>query len=209
MKLSDIGKKHKTLKNTHVTNGKTLLDLYEPFFERYKDENPMILEIGVLDGASLRTWKEYFEACFIVGFDINPDAINQMEHGIHIVIGDQSNEEDLKQVLPGKNKYDIIIDDGSHVNEYTLKSFKFLWPHLNSGGVYILEDMICSYDRVDLQWPGMDNNKIAMDPNNKRKDIDNFLNEHIHQMDRGEYENNPSEIFAIHVYRNVIIIEKS
>ena len=56
MRLSAIGDKHGTLKNTHVSFGQTLLDIYEPLFERFiNQQGVVILEIGVLNGASLNT----------------------------------------------------------------------------------------------------------------------------------------------------------
>lgn len=210
MKLSEIGDKFQTLKNTHITCGKKLLDLYEPFFSPIRDKKEVnILEIGVLGGSSLKTWKEYFMWPCIIGIDIDPAAINYAEDRIQIEIGSQADVSVLeKAVNKVSGGFDIIIDDGSHINEYTLASFNYLWNHLVSGGIYILEDMICSYDKVDMGWPGMNYNQHGTNPNNTRADIDNFLNKNIHQMDRGEYSGSHSEIFGIHIYRNVIIIEK-
>ena len=41
---------------------------------------------------------------------------------------------------------DIVIDDGSHVNEHVLTSFKVLFPLLKNGGVYVVEDVQTTYD---------------------------------------------------------------
>lgn len=204
MRLSLIGDKYRTAKNTHVTFGHTLLDLYEPLFERFRMHPINILEIGVLGGASLRAWKEYFVCAKIFGFDIVPESIYSAEDRIEIQMGNQSKKEDLKKVVNrADGNFDIIIDDGSHVNKYTLKSFEYLWPFLNSGGIYIIEDAICAYDKVDMDWPGMNKNRKNMNVNNKRADIDRFLLNHIKEMDF-----NKSEIFSIQIYRNVIIIQK-
>ena len=205
--LTDIGNKYGTAKNTHVTFGHTLLDLYEPLFERFKGAFINILEIGVLDGASLRTWEEYFPNAKIYGFDIDRNALNLFFHDknqIDVILGDQSKEKDLKYLIDKINgNIDIIIDDGSHVNKYTLKSFEYLWPHLNSGGIYIIEDTICTYDKVDMEWPGMNGNRKNMNVRNNRKDIDKFLLNNIMNMDLGE-----ADIFSIQIYRNVIIFTK-
>ena len=42
---------------------------------------------------------------------------------------------------------DIVIDDGSHVNEHVIKSFRTLFPFLTEGGIYAIEDTQTSY------WP--------------------------------------------------------
>jgi cephalosporin hydroxylase len=42
---------------------------------------------------------------------------------------------------------DVILDDGSHKWSHQIISFETLWPHVSTGGVYIVEDTITSY------WP--------------------------------------------------------
>jgi hypothetical protein len=53
----------------------------------------------------------------------------------------------LQNVVNLTGKFDFIIDDGSHRNQDILKSFNFLFPKLNEGWVYIVEDTQTSY------WP--------------------------------------------------------
>lgn len=203
MTLSEIGTKYCTAKNIHKSFGNTMLDIYEPYFFPYLiNFNSNILEIGVLDGASLYVWNEYFPMAKIYGIDINPLEINAER--IKVFKADQGNVKDLQNVYNQINeKFDIIIDDGSHLNEYTLTAFNFFWDKLNRGGLYIIEDTICTYNKVSFDWPGMNLNKSDMNPVNNRKDIDNFLLNHIQNMDFDK-----SDIFFIHIYRNVIIIKK-
>ena len=57
-----------------------------------------------------------------------------------------------------QNKYgpfDIIIDDGSHINRDVIVSFEQLFPLLNDKGLYIIEDTICykSPQHIDGQFP--------------------------------------------------------
>ena len=40
---------------------------------------------------------------------------------------------------------DIIIDDGSHLNEHVIESFRLLFPSLAPGGLYVVEDTQTSY----------------------------------------------------------------
>ena len=37
--------------------------------------------------------------------------------------------------------FDAIIDDGSHRNSHIMKTFDALWPTLQPGGVYFMEDL--------------------------------------------------------------------
>ncbi len=43
------------------------------------------------------------------------------------------------------NRYDIIIDDGSHVPQHQIISLACLLRALNPGGLYIIEDLKTSY----------------------------------------------------------------
>ena len=43
------------------------------------------------------------------------------------------------------NGFDLIIDDASHQNELTIKTFENYWDMLKDGGVFIIEDLHCSY----------------------------------------------------------------
>ena len=202
MSLSRIGDKYGTQKNTHKSFGQTLLDIYELYFEPYKFSQLNILEIGVLSGASLFTWKEYFPLAKIYGIDINPPLIDTDR--IKIFKCDQGDIIDLAMVQDqiGAN-LDIVIDDGSHINPYTLLAFDFFWDRLKHGGFYIIEDTICTYDKASKVWPGMLLNSPITNFDNKREDFDNFILNHLRKMDFDQ-----SEIFFMHLYRNLIIMKK-
>ena len=58
-------------------------------------------------------------------------------------IGDQGNKEDLLKIVRASSKqgFDIIIDDGSHMNHHQIFSFTHLIPYLIPGGFYVIEDI--------------------------------------------------------------------
>ena len=63
--------------------------------------------------------------------------------------GDQSSKLDLDKMLKvvGGGLFDIIIDDGSHVNDHQYFTFTVLLPFISMGGLYIVEDIHSScYD---------------------------------------------------------------
>lgn len=63
-----------------------------------------------------------------------------------IIKGDQSKISDLHKVKNIIDNADFIIDDGSHHPEHQLLTFNYLFDNLlNLGGVYIIEDIECSY----------------------------------------------------------------
>jgi hypothetical protein len=61
---------------------------------------------------------------------------------IYIKIGDQENVEFLKSL---GESFDLIIDDGGHTVKQQLVSFETLFPILNPGGMYVIEDLHTSY----------------------------------------------------------------
>jgi hypothetical protein len=57
-------------------------------------------------------------------------------------------------------EFDIVIDDGSHMAKETMNCFINLWPYLNNGGWYIIEDWgACyrTYTDAGNPYSGMDN----------------------------------------------------
>jgi hypothetical protein len=122
------------------------LPIYERHFGRFRGEPIRLLEIGVQHGGSLQLWKEYFGAsASIVGVDIDPRCQCLVEEGIDIEIGDQADPEFLHRLTSTYPDFEIVIDDGSHVSSDQLASFKALWPHVRSGGIYLVEDCACAY----------------------------------------------------------------
>jgi len=119
---------------------------YDKYFSKYANKPVKILEIGVFKGGSLQMWKNYFgPQAKIVGMDINPECKNCEEDQIEIFIGNQDDTNDLKSLIEKYGNFDIIIDDGSHVNRHQIVSFDFLFEYLNLGGIYLVEDTHTSY----------------------------------------------------------------
>jgi len=147
--LKEIAKKFGTDKEEH---GYT--KVYESLFESFKDDEINLFEIGVLRGASLRTWNEYFQKGNIYGLDIFhrkehqeiPDKLKK--EGITAFKGSQADRDRLKEVMNEIGKpLDIIIDDGAHWNDFIQISLGCLFPYLKSGGYYIIEDLHTAMDR--------------------------------------------------------------
>lgn len=127
---------------------------YDTFLQDLKGESVQMLEIGVLDGKSLRAWRKVFQpdsTFYGMAYGVgSADFSNDAEH-VHIVKGDQSNCTDLasiKQALKGgiRGGYlDFIIDDGSHVPEHMLKTLVEFFELVRPGGLYFIEDVECNY----------------------------------------------------------------
>ena len=134
--------------NTNSTSDKLKNHGYQrvyPWFLSHFKELPInLLEIGVADSESIELWKNYFENVNLFVIDILPIEIN--DKNVKFFQVDQSKENELEQFAMNVNaKFDIIIDDGSHVPDHQLLTLKTLWNNLKQGGVYIIEDIETSY----------------------------------------------------------------
>lgn len=121
-------------------------DIYERYFEKYRNKEVTILEIGVSHGGSVQMWKNYFgPKAKIYGIDINPNCKQIEEENIHIFIGSQEDREFLRKVKSEIPKLDILIDDGGHTMRQQIVSFEELFDHIKEEGIYLCEDNHTSY----------------------------------------------------------------
>lgn len=145
--LTELAKKHASDKwGSHFYTPH-----YHAFFQHLRQEPIRLLEIGVggykdpnKGGESLRMWKEYFPNAQIVAIDIyDKKAIE--EERIRIYQGSQVDMDFLEEINREAGPFDIIIDDGSHINSHIIETFKALFPKLRQDGIYVVEDIQTSY----------------------------------------------------------------
>jgi demethylmacrocin O-methyltransferase len=114
------------------------IDLYETLFAPYRKPGASILEIGVLNGDSLVAWSKYFPNGDVWGLDVNP--CNPLPNGIRVVLGNACSRDVCNQHFANQ-KFDIIIDDASHILDQQLVTFALYKDHIRPGGVYVIEDI--------------------------------------------------------------------
>ena len=121
--------------------------VYESTFGRVPQGT--LLEIGVARGGSLEILSRLLPQWRFVGLDMNPEVLNLRIPRAELVCGSQSDPTILDEALNaiGGEGFDVVIDDGSHVPRDSLLSLRHLWPHLTTGGCYIIEDTHTSYWR--------------------------------------------------------------
>jgi hypothetical protein len=113
---------------------------YEKLFAELRDEAFTLIEIGVFHGASARTWEKFFSRAHIVGVDINPGCRAYASDRITIEIGSQNDPAFLHRLVTTYPPQ-VIIDDGSHQSYDVIFSFERLFPALEPGGIYVIEDL--------------------------------------------------------------------
>lgn len=133
----------------------TILHTYTPEYHRLLSGLKVtnMLEIGIGNvplmkpivgetyrpGASLRMWRDYFPQATIYGCDIDTTVMFE-DVRIKTFWVDQSSETCLKERVPDI-EYDVILDDGSHILEHMVTSFRTLWTRVANDGLYIIEDL--------------------------------------------------------------------
>lgn len=186
---------------------------YERHFSEYRDQRVNVLEIGVggyehpgRGGESLRMWKAYFHRGMIFGLDLHDkSALNRPR--IETIQGDQGDTQMLSAMATEIGPLNIVIDDGSHLSDHILASFAALFPSLASGGVYVIEDLQTAY------WPAWNGERNSHNDPQTTTGFLKTLIDALHHQDRMTTSSCmprdiEHQIRAIHLYHNIVFIEK-
>lgn len=187
--------------------------VYEKIFSalRYKKIN--LLEIGVggyedpySGGESIFLWKSYFPFARLFFLDI-VDKTHFSKGRVKVFQGSQNDADILQNVVREAGELDVIIDDGSHINQHQIESFEILFPSLKDGGIYVIEDTQTSY------WPRFGGG------GHQTKEYENSCMRYFlrlaDELNYGEYLDkkfSPSEInkkiIEVSFYHNMIVVMK-
>jgi hypothetical protein len=148
------------------------LEIYEKIFNSRR-ESISLLEIGVSKGYSLMLWKDFFINSKIIGLDINLSSLIFKPDGFQVYETDATDKSKLDYILKDQ-KFDFIIDDGSHLLEHQVASFNILFPRLKEGGVYFIEDIV-NIDQAKFTISNLDSNIQIYDLRNAKGRSDDVL----------------------------------
>ncbi len=124
--------------------------VYSIFFNSFKSAaKPLrIAEIGVLNGSSIRMWKDYFGSDTIIhAFDISQSALETVKgiEGVKTHLLDSGNPDALNrifnQICEEEGTFDIIIEDASHRLEHQVVCLRECTKFLKPGGILVIEDI--------------------------------------------------------------------
>jgi hypothetical protein len=167
----------------------------EKFFAPIRNDPIRLVEAGVGGGESIRGWLLYFPNAFIHGVDIvhstnpwNSESPNADER-YRFSAGDAASADFWSGYKHGI-MFDVVIDDASHMSKDVIETFGLLWSHVTPKGLYVIEDLGCSYSAI-FQTPGI---KSAVE----------MLKEHIDAI-----HNASSDIESIYFSKELAILKKS
>jgi hypothetical protein len=199
----------------HFGTDKSGMHFYTPHYERHfghlRRERFTLLEIGIggyirdrKGGASLRMWKYFFPNAQVVGLDIEDKSFVRAPR-IDTYQGSQDDESLLRRIVEEKGPVKVVVDDGSHRPEHIRKTFQVLFPLLEDGGIYAIEDIQTSY------WPEWGGSEDRHDPTTTMalvKDLVDGLNYEEYVDESYEPTYTDLNVVAVHCYHNLVFIEK-
>lgn len=196
------------LRHLPTKQGHNYNPLYERYFDPVREKVKRVLEIGIEAGTSLRMWADYFPNAEIYGFDIDPACKEHEDDRIHVVIGDQTSNDDLATLPDG---FDIVIDDGLHSVASQISSFEYLFKNkMEDRGIYVVEDVIGAGKVFDYfnrlshlvnYWPKGESGAIWSSLN----DFDPYLAREKYSADDSWYI---KHTLGVSIYRHLIFIDK-
>lgn len=175
------------------------LPLYERYLHPFQGATVTALEIGVGDGGFLQVLQTYLgPQARVLGLDCSGPSDETVMHGR------QEEAETLARVKDAAPTLSIVIDDGSHQSAHQRASFETLFPHLQSPGVYLVEDIQYSYSRKYTGYRHPESFSEYL------KGLGDELNAML--VDPPE-DLRPTEFtrtgYGVHWYPNLVVIEKS
>lgn len=177
--------------------------IYTRHLERFRGRAVNVLEIGVYRGGGLDLWASYLgEQAKLVGLDIDEAAVRAVKGRFQVVLGDQADPDVLRKINDEYGPFDIVIDDGGHTMEQQIVTIETLFPLLNDGGVFIVEDTHTSY------WPAFGGE--LRDPASfvewTKPRIDDLHSRHHVGIDRTSVW--ASDVDGMHWYDSVVVLDK-
>ncbi|MEQ8424107.1 MAG: hypothetical protein RIA63_05310 [Cyclobacteriaceae bacterium] len=201
---SDLEKYFRNNNSRLIHKWNHYFDVYERHFNKFRNKEITILEIGVSQGGSLQMWKDYFgNKAKIYGIDVYPRCKELEEENIKIFIGSQSDRKFLRHVKKSIPKIDILIDDGGHTMKQQRVTFEELFDHVKEDGTYLCEDVHTSYR---LKWGGGHKRRNTFIEYSKN--FIDYLNA-FHSQQRSLRVNSfTKSVDSVHYYDSIVVIEK-
>ena len=139
-------------KNKNKIEAHGYAKIYEEVFNVFKEKNINILELGSFYGNAAAALFFYFDKANIFSGDINPDMFKYKSNRIKNFYIDSSSRNSLENdLIIKKNNFDIIIEDASHMLKDQIISLFMLFPLVNSGGYFIVEELDFPETREDMR----------------------------------------------------------
>ena len=139
-------------KNNKIINAHGYAKIYESYFKEIKQKKINIIELGAFYGNATAALYFYFKNSFIFSADINPDMFLYKSKRVKNFFANTSSRNSIQEnLLDKKIKFDLIIEDASHMLKDQIISLFMLFKTLQSGGLFIIEEIDFPEKREDMR----------------------------------------------------------
>lgn len=130
--------------------------VYDTLFSSLRTQSINIAEIGIEKNDSINIWRKYFPNANIYGFEYNDEylknAINQNLSNVTYEKIDVTISNNIRETFQKIGiKYDILIDDATHLFEDQIRVIQNSIEYLNEGGILVVEDIFRNRSEEDYQ----------------------------------------------------------
>jgi hypothetical protein len=149
--LCQLATKYMTDKSPYniMTHRHPYTMIYDMFLRPYQlmGSGLRLGEVGILNGASVRMWREYFPDASLSAFDIDKGALEKVSaiQGVSAYHVDAGEIGGLRQALAeateGGKKFTVLLEDASHRLDHQLIFLREAIDFVAPGGLLIIEDI--------------------------------------------------------------------
>jgi hypothetical protein len=151
-----LGVKYPTDKSPYNTDANlhkhAYTSIYNLLFSNIRYKDIKLGELGILDNNSMLSWREFFPNAKLYGFEWFDARLDKAKaDGIDCTYI-KMNVKDVNSISEGLSvagKFDILIEDSTHLFEDQIKFINEAYKHLNAGGILIIEDIFINANEED------------------------------------------------------------
>lgn len=127
--------------------------IYNLLFSNLRYKDIKLGELGILDNNSILSWREFFPNAKLYGFEWFDERLDKAINDNIDCTYIKMNVKDINSISDGLSgagsKFDILIDDSTHLFEDQIKFVNEAYKHLNPGGILIIEDIFINANEED------------------------------------------------------------
>ena len=149
-------------------------ELYQQDFDKFRNNEINILEIGTFKGESTQSWLDYFSQAKIYTADtferVSPEKVPSLKDNRVQWFKVDSTSSNCKENFKNLNiQFDFIIDDGLHTPEGQRLTFENFIDFLKPTGSYYIEDvwMLNRNNNMSHYWVKKHPNDFTIEKYNK------------------------------------------
>ena len=136
--------------------------IYERYFEKIRNANLNVLELGSFYGNAAGAFFYYFKNSSIYSGDICPDLFRYKSQRLKNFYINTSSEISIKKnLIDNRRIFNVIIEDASHTLKDQIISLFMLFKILSPKGIFICEELDFPETRKDMninnEYPDLKN----------------------------------------------------